>query len=228
MRYLGGKARISKPLVEFLNQNRNLSQVYAEPFLGAGSIFRKMQNPRMGCDLHEDLILFYKALQSGWRPPNILSEEKYQELKNKKPSPLRAFALFFCSFGGKWKGGYARDRQTDRNFVQEAHDDTCRLAEDVSDADIKNYMDYELFLEQLPENSLVYCDPPYSNTTKYNNQFDHNRFWDNMIYYSQFHTIFISEYKAPEDFQEVWSKERRCELNKSLRNEKLFTYKEIT
>ena len=170
MRYLGGKARISKPLIEFLNKNRNLSQIYAEPFLGAGSIFRKMQNPRIGCDLHEDLILFYKALQSGWKPPNTFSEEKYQELKNQKSSPLRAFALFFCSFGGKWKGGYSRDHKTNRNFIQEAYKDACQLAKDIVNAEIKNNMDYELFFEQLSQNSLVYCDPPYVNVTQFKNQ----------------------------------------------------------
>lgn len=222
MRYLGGKARISKPLVEFLNQNRSLNQIYVEPFLGAGSIFRKMKNPRIGCDIHEDLILFYKALQSGWKPPNNLSEEEYQELRNQKSSPLRAFVLFFCSFGGKWKEGYARDHKTNRNFVQEACKDSCQLAKDIVNADIKSSMDYELFFKQLPQNSLVYCDPPYVNVTQFRNKFDHNRFWDIIRHYSLFHDIYISEYQAPSDFQEVWSKIRRCELNKSIRHEKLW------
>lgn len=49
---------------------------------------------------------------------------------------------------------------------------------------------------------LVYCDPPYINTTQYGafNGFDHEAFWDKMREWTLSNTVVVSEYEAPEDF----------------------------
>lgn len=85
----------------------------------------------------------------------------------------------------------------------------------------------------IPQNSIIYCDPPYQNTTKYHTGFDHNQFWDWCRLKKQDgHNIFISEYSAPDDFVCVWQKEVQSQLSangkyggtkKSI--EKLFTLK---
>lgn len=31
---------------------------------------------------------------------------------------------------------------------------------------------------EIPNNSIIYCDPPYQNTTKYSSTFNHEIFWD--------------------------------------------------
>lgn len=54
---------------------------------------------------------------------------------------------------------------------------------------------------RLPENSVVYCDPPYKNTTKYyfnKEPFDHEFFWNWARACP--HLVFVSEYEAPPDF----------------------------
>lgn len=89
---------------------------------------------------------------------------------------------------------------------------------------------YEL---ELPSNSIVYCDPPYEGTTKYATDFDHNLFWNWARNISkQGHTVFVSEYNAPNDFECVWQKEVKSSLSANgkiggskLSVEKLFRYK---
>lgn len=54
---------------------------------------------------------------------------------------------------------------------------------------------------ELPDNSIVYCDPPYANTNRYGlngSRFDNEAFWEWARHCRQ--PVFISEYEAPEDF----------------------------
>jgi site-specific DNA-adenine methylase len=57
MQYLGGKSRLAKKIVAILENLRTPGQVYLEPFIGGGSVFSLMSDPKIGSDLHEDLIL---------------------------------------------------------------------------------------------------------------------------------------------------------------------------
>lgn len=54
---------------------------------------------------------------------------------------------------------------------------------------------------ELPDNSIVYCDPPYANTNHYGlngSRFDNEAFWEWARHCKQ--PVFISEYEAPKDF----------------------------
>lgn len=60
----------------------------------------------------------------------------------------------------------------------------------------------------IPQDSIIYCDPPYAGTTKYAaGGFDHATFWqwcrDKV---SEGHQVFVSEYNAPDDWTCVWGK----------------------
>lgn len=89
----------------------------------------------------------------------------------------------------------------------------------------------EYWKMQIPTDSIIYCDPPYENTSGYKTgNFNHSLFWDwcrNMRKLG--HTIFVSEYNAPEDFECVWSKQVASVLDKKGTNkkpiERLFTPK---
>ena len=90
----------------------------------------------------------------------------------------------------------------------------------------------EYILLDIPENSIIYCDPPYQNTDKTfkEKQFNHDKFWqwcrDMAV---KGHTVFISEYNAPEDFECIW----RMEVPNTHPNQKkkatecLFKYKPL-
>lgn len=54
---------------------------------------------------------------------------------------------------------------------------------------------------ELPDDSIVYCDPPYANTNRYGlngSRFDNEAFWEWARHCKK--PVFISEYEAPKDF----------------------------
>lgn len=82
---------------------------------------------------------------------------------------------------------------------------------------------YNLSYEKvkIPPNSIIYCDIPYKNTSKYNISFDHDKFYAWAAEHKSI--IYISEYQMPEGFTEVYSCDRICTLDKCKHTtEKLF------
>ena len=83
---------------------------------------------------------------------------------------------------------------------------------------------------EIPEKSLIYCDPPYRGTTGYKMGFDSGAFWqwcrDKA---AEGHTVLISEYSAPADFICLLEIEHFTTVNsnKDKRIEKLFTFNEL-
>ena len=77
---------------------------------------------------------------------------------------LVGYVGFQLSYGAKWFGGYRRDSIGKRNYSLEAYNN---IVKDISL--LKNIDFYNLTYNELiiPENSIIYCDPPYKNTTKY-------------------------------------------------------------
>ena len=79
----------------------------------------------------------------------------------------------------------------------------------------------------IEDNSIIYCDPPYSNTAQYvTGDFDSNAFFEWCR--KQKELVVVSEYEAPDDFQCVANFNRRSKLQggtkgKGCRNtERLF------
>ena len=80
-----------------------------------------------------------------------------------------------------------------------------------------------------PQNALVYCDPPYAGTSKYNGvDFDSDRFWQWARDTSKRHLLAVSEYKAPDDFVPILEISKTCSFratNKAKKTvEKLFVH----
>ena len=229
MQYFGGKQRISKYIIEVLNEYRKDNQPLVEPFVGGCNIISKMDGERYCYDINEYLIEMYKVIQNGWTPPALISEEEYKYVKNNKDEnkPLTGFVGIGCSYSGKWFGGYARNK-TGRNYCLNAHNSILKQIHDIRDIKFqcKDYRELEF------KDCLVYCDPPYKNTTKYSiiGSFDSNEFWEYMRKWSENNTIIISEYDAPNDFKcirEIYTKTdiRNKSGNQEKRIEKLFMYK---
>lgn len=80
-------------------------------------------------------------------------------------------------------------------------------------------LDYaEVKISTPPQDTIIYADPPYSNTSEYKlcgNSFDYERFYQWCIDKAkQGYYVFISEYNIPQDrFKEVWSKETLANFN---------------
>jgi len=89
---------------------------------------------------------------------------------------------------------------------------------------------YNLSYEQVPieNNSIIYCDPPYAGTSKYDGGFDHKTFFNWAD--DQVNPVFISEYDIPDKrFTEVWSIKKRSNINAvktlNIKIEKLYVNK---
>lgn len=228
MRYLGGKSKIRLDLAGIINKEVGYNS-YLEPFVGGAWVLQEITHTnRLASDINPYLITLYHELQKGWQPPDFLSLADYNRLRssNDKSDPLVAFAGFGCSFAGKWFGGYARSEgkkcyaaTTKRSLLKQLP----RIKEAAfSCNDYRNY---------TPDNALIYCDPPYANTTQYSSCKDFNslEFWDIMRKWSKTNKVFISEYSAPKDFICVASFSSRMGLrennvNNVVREEKLFTF----
>lgn len=53
----------------------------------------------------------------------------------------------------------------------------------------------------LPDDSVVYCDPPYASTSGYGIDFDHQAFYAWCRNVGKNHRLFVSEYWMPSDFR---------------------------
>jgi len=214
MKYLGGKFRIAKPLAQFINSHIH-GHDYYEPFVGACHVLKWIRaKNKFASDIHSDLIEMYKMLQQGWVPPKEVTEEEYHK---EHPPHLKAFIGFGCSFGGKWFGGYARSNKQ-RWYSLEAYNSLIELLPYVKDVDFKhlNYRNLNC------KDAVIYCDPPYRNTTGYRDTFCHNTFWHWVRRMRTDNIVLVSEYTAPSDFKCIWDVETKTDLNNEIRLERVF------
>ena len=213
MKYVGSKNRHAKELLGIILKDRKSEQWYVEPFAGGFNMIDKVDGNRIANDYHPYLISLFRAIQKGWLPPDNVSELEYKDIRENKdsyPPELVGFVGFGCSFSGKWFGGYARGNQNNgnsRNYCLESKKNILKQFDKIQGIVIKN-CSYDGI--EIPENSIIYCDPPYAQTVKYNGVggFDHSKFWgwcDDMVKLG--HSVFVSEYSAPEGWDSVWEKE---------------------
>lgn len=221
MKYMGSKARISKEILPIILKDRKEEQWYVEPFCGGCNSLDKVVGNRIASDTNKYVISLWKSLQNGWIPPRRMSKEEYEYIKNNKEDnlALTGWAGVACSYSGKWFGGYAGDYPVSRkrkdgtlpNYQDESFNTALKQA-----SLLKNVIFHNLSYKELsiPENSIVYCDPPYEGTTKYKDDFDHVAFWEWVRNKSkEGHTVFVSEYSAPSDFNCVWEKQIKSSLS---------------
>lgn len=228
---MGSKNRIAKEILPIILKDRKEGQCYVEPFVGGCNIIDKVKGHRIGSDINEYVIALFKGIQDGFVPPDKVTELEYSiARRDMKVDALTAFIGFGCSYSGKWFGGYARGRTSsgaNRNYCLESKKNILAQKKGLEGVELHacSYLDIELY---IPDNSLIYCDPPYAGTTGYKDKF-------NSLYFHNWcrrmrlkgHTVFVSEYNMPEDFICVWSKEVTSSLTADTGSkkavERLFT-----
>lgn len=218
MKYMGSKNRIASEILPIILKNRTDEQWYVEPFCGGCNTLDKVEGKRIGNDFNTYLILMWQAIQKGWIPPTNITKDDYSQIKKEKHlfSPaLVGWVGIGCSYSGKWFGGYAGKTNTKigtvRDYILESQKAIIKQKDGLIDVVFYN-LSYNKLI--IPNNSIVYCDPPYEGTTKYENDFDHKKFWDwcrDMI--GSGHKVFVSEYNAPDDFVCVWQKQIKSSLS---------------
>jgi DNA adenine methylase len=243
MRYVGGKARIARwirdHIVSVADEYRGIDLTYVEPFVGSGAVLERVVRSRrfsrhIASDVHPDLIRMWHALsREGWRPPEYVDLNEYRSLQNSGvSSALRGYAGFACSYGGKFFGGheYRRKRSESPNRdgspggggQDTERRNVIRIGKTIGGVELR-CSDYEEL--RIPVRSIVYCDPPYLETSGYDcGDFDHERFWrvaDKWVAHGAI--VFVSEYRGP--WQILDEHQRQAVLGHSVgdrRTERLY------
>lgn len=212
MKYMGSKNRIAKFILPIMlaEAEKQGLKIWVEPFVGGANVIDKVPSSfkRIGYDLNPHTIAALLAIRDMVdQLPDSVSEEEYKSYKGMEPSPITSWVRFCSSFGGKFDNGYARESGSDETtFVGYGKRNAQKQSPNMQGVELVN-QGYEATIFQEP--SLIYCDPPYQGTTGYKTGvFDHDKFfnWCRQKK-SEGHTVFVSEYNAPEDFEVVWQGE---------------------
>ncbi len=182
--YLGGKFRLSKRIIDKIEQIPH--KTYAEPFVGMGGIFlRRTQIPKAKVinDINGELVNLYRIVQ---RYPEELcrsiefrlaARQEFERLSKTPPETLtdieraaRFLYLQSVAFGGKVTGqafGVSIDRPARFNFVK-MQERIRTVAERLAGVTIER-QDFETFIKHYDsKDTLFYLDPPYwGNETDY-------------------------------------------------------------
>ena len=229
MVYMGSKNRLAKDLLPIITADLKSNQWYIEPFVGGCNMIDKVKHPlKIGADNNKYLIALLRYVQAGNKLPEFIEKDEYQRVKADKSAYSDwyvGYVGFICSHNGKFFNGYAgitTTKQGERNYIREKRNNI--LKQDLKDIDLvcSSYDNLE-----IPDKSVIYCDPPYQDTTSYKDSFDSNRFWDWVrVKAKAGHKLYVSEYNAPDDFKCIWEKELSSSLSKSNKKstEKLFIY----
>ena len=220
MHYFGGKFKISKDLANVLNPITK-DKLFVDLFCGACNVVEKITtaSSRMANDNNPYLIALLKAIQEGWMPPTVVSEEEYRYTMSHlgENLALSGFIGVGCSFGGGWKNGYARTKNSNRNYAENARNVLFKQKPKLNGVLFAS-CDYDKVL--IPDGAVVYCDPPYKNTTNkyYTRKFDYDTFIAWVEANKSKYDIYISEYKEnvscwPTSYEVVWEKESCQEID---------------
>lgn len=215
MTFVGSKRRHARFLVPILEAARRPDQTYVEPFCGGCNLLEHLANPRVANDAHRYLIEMWRALtEREWRPPWYVSEATFRHMRTHPedyPPELVGFVGFVCAFGSCWFAGYARCKAK-RNYAAQGARGILKQLPKLLGVEWHNE-DYLAL--RIPPRSLVYCDPPYHGTTGYAEAIgDVDVFWNWVRSLGrQGHTVFVSEYRAPDDFEVVWERETSVNID---------------
>lgn len=204
MKYMGSKRRIAKHILPIMlkEAEKHGINTLVEPFVGGGNMIDKVPSSfkRIGYDLNDHAIHAMIGIRDHLDDiPTTVSEEYYKSIRGKEPHHIDSWIRIACSFGGKLDSGYARGGG--RNHVLEALKNATKQSPFIQNIDFMCDSYEKLSLS----NCLIYCDPPYKNTTGYKTTyFDHDKFYSWCIEQSKNNIVFISEYDMPSEFTEVW------------------------
>lgn len=233
MKYMGSKSRYAKYLLPIMLAGRKDGQWWVEPFVGGGNMIDKVNGLRLGSDSDRYVIDALRDIRDNIsllpKDSTEFTEHDYSLLRH-NDNIFKGYLGYALSYAGKWLGGWRRGNATDgstRDYVKEAYNNAVKQHPKLQGIRLLCDSYDEL---DIPSNSIIYCDPPYNNTTKYKGGFDSDKFW----YWcrsmsSKGHTVFVSEYNAPDDFECIWSKQVASSLTKDTGSkksvEKLFKIK---
>lgn len=233
MKYMGSKRRLAKyiaPIIQGFIESAQ-AKTYIEPFVGGANMIEhiKCEN-RYGLDINSYLIEALEVIAT--KPhtfPDLITEDMYNDCKDHKDrydSAFVGYVGFAMSFGGKFFGGYRRDKAGTKGCVKNMETQSRRskqaaIKQQPLIADVKFYQQH--YKDTIThKNAVIYCDPPYQNTTKYKcDSFNHIKFWQWCQIQAIENTVLVSEYVAPSFCTKViWQGEINSSLTKNTGSKK--------
>lgn len=245
MKYMGSKSRIAKDILPIITRHLTEDRWYVEPFAGGMNMMCNVHHPkRIANDSNNYLIAMWKFLV--WRKfnfPKIIPKPNYclyRAAFNQKgfkgdgdsyEEAIIGWIGFMGSFNGRFfDGGYSGHDVNGRDYIREQIRNTLSQVDKLNGVRFRAEKYDNL---KIHEKSVIYCDPPYRDTTQYSTSkgFDHDKFWQwCREKTAEGHDVLISEYTAPEDFVCVWQKEITNAMNTKNTYkpvERLFVHKSI-
>jgi site-specific DNA-adenine methylase len=226
--YQGGKKRIGKRIYKVIRTIEGQlfgdeKLPYFEPFVGMGGVLRHFAQESdrkvSASDTNPDLMLMWKALQKGWKPPTSCTRAQYEEYrKSGKHSPERAFIGIVASYGSVFFNGYRLEY--DKKFIHEGYRGLMDIRQDILRV---RFLNAKSFDKHTHRGKLIYCDPPYKGNTlrsPFFQDFDHDHFWNIMREWSKNNVVIVSETAAPKDFKKVWCVESYVSTAKQEKTKK--------
>ena len=225
---MGSKARFTKEILPIILKDRKPEQFYVEPFAGGMNVICDVQENRIANDKNYYLIEMWKWVAKNGIP--FASDEITKELyvyardiyngreENTLTDSIIGWIGWMGSANGRFfDGGYSGKSNTQigtvRDYIKEAIRNIEKQIPKMRGVHFENKDYTEL---EIPNESLIYCDIPYKGTKQYSTSkdFDHEKFWQWCREKAKNgHTIFVSEYNAPADFECVWKKEAKSSLS---------------
>lgn len=235
MQYLGSKSRIAKEILPLILADRKEGQYFVEPFCGGCNVTVNVSGSRIANDSNEYLIAMFVGLLSGENYPEQIGRELYNAVRacfrsgsNKYSPGFMGWIGFMASYKGRFfDGGYSgavvTAKGNTRDYIAEQIRNTARQLPKLRGVEFRSG-DYKNL--QIPDESIIYCDPPYKDTKGYTVGLDYDEFWQwcrERVYDG--HKVYISEYQAPDDFIKIWEKPLQNNMNPDKKvTERLFIY----
>lgn len=259
MKYMGSKARFTKQILPIILKDRKPEQWYVEPFAGGMNVICEVDGNRIANDKNEFLIAMWDELTKGTDFTKVINKDLYDEARNRvngkepnkfcincnlptdgNPCSYKKCPIYpqmtkaeigwigwMASFNGRFfDGGYSGRTKT-RNYIDEQIRNTLKQVDKLKGV-VFSFGDYDKI--NIPNNSIIYCDPPYKNTKQYatSKNFSHTDFFEWCREMSKKgHTLYVSEYEAPNDFECVWEIKTKSYMKPSRAEqttEKLFKF----
>ena len=213
MKYMGGKNRIANEILPIILKDRKQNQYYVELMAGGCNVIDKVKGNRLASDKSEYLMEMWYGLTEGKifieEIPKDLYDRARTEFNNKTNNEFTLAEIgwigFMASYNGRFFDGGYNGNYKKRNYTKESIDNIKKQIDSMKGVEFSSGNYNEII---IPDNSILYCDIPYEGTKQYatSKDFNYLEFWQwCRIKAKQGHKVFISEYKAPNDFKCVWS-----------------------
>lgn len=206
MQYNGGKHRQSIHIAPIINTFLGNDLPYFEPFAGGLNIPLRVQTTHMNLsDGNAALCSMWNAALNGYKFPEFVTEDQYKDAFNLDDNnPEKAFILIGCSFGGVYKGGYARG--VNGNYAAIAK---RGIEKKVSLLTGKvDSVSNTLWQDFWATDGVIYLDPPYRNSKGYPGlpKFDSDAFWLKCNELAKDNIVLVSECNVPESAELLWER----------------------